>query len=136
MALLARYFQRRELFGDLDFSVMKEGKPDELFAAWLTLSETQRNTMDAEFRDIFDTSCEKGFRAMIDEAEFQMDEDEFTTWVEKFSGLPSHFDRAMLVYLDHNAYWKGATRFYHVSCGYAAIGASARTCRKKRQSNH
>ena len=32
-ALLARYFQRRKLFGDLDFSVMKEGKPDELFAA-------------------------------------------------------------------------------------------------------
>ncbi len=112
-ALLARYFQVLELFGDLDFSAMKEGKPDELFAAWLTLTEGQRNAMDAEFRGIFDMSCEKGFRAIIDEAEFQMDEDDFTAWVEKLSGLPSHYERAMLVYLDHNACWKGATRFYH-----------------------
>jgi hypothetical protein len=86
-ALLARYFQTHGLFGDLDFSAMKEGKPDALFEAWLTLSEAQRNTMDAEFRDIFEMSCEKGFRAIIDEAEFQMDEDEFTAWVEKLSRL-------------------------------------------------
>ena len=30
-ALLARYFNGRGLFGDMDFSAMKEGKPDELF---------------------------------------------------------------------------------------------------------
>lgn len=112
-AMLARYFQGRELFGDLDFSAMKEGKPDELFAAWLTLTEVQRNAMDAEFRGIFDISCGKGFRAIIDEAEFQMDEDDFTAWVEKLSAISGHFERAMLVYLDHNACWKGATRFYH-----------------------
>jgi len=112
-ALLARYFQARGLFNDLDFAAMKEGKPDELFAAWLTLMEGQRNAMDAEFRDIFEMSCEKGFRAIIDEAEFQMDEDEFTAWVEKLSALPNHYERAMLVFLDHNACWKGATRFYH-----------------------
>lgn len=111
--LLARYFQVRELFGDLDFSAMKEGKPDELFAVWLHLPEGQRNAMDAEFRDIFDMSCEKGFRAIIDEAEFQLGEDEFTAWVEKLSALPNHYERAMLVFLDHNACWKGATRFYH-----------------------
>ena len=57
-AMLARYFQGRELFGDLDFSAMKKGKPDELFAAWLTLMEGQRNKMDAEFRGIFEISCE------------------------------------------------------------------------------
>jgi hypothetical protein len=52
-ALLARYFQARGLFGDLDFSAMKETQPDELFAAWLHLADGQRNEMDAEFRDIF-----------------------------------------------------------------------------------
>ncbi len=31
--LLARYFERRGLFGDLDFSSMNEIQPDELFAA-------------------------------------------------------------------------------------------------------
>ncbi len=112
-ALLARYFQGRELFGDLDFSAMKEGKPDELFAAWLTLTEAQRNAMDAEFRDIFDMSCEKGFRAIIDEAEYQMDEDEYTAWVEKLSALPGHYERAMATFLDHKNFWKGATRLYH-----------------------
>ena len=112
-ALLARYFQRRGLFGDLDFSAMKEGKPDELFAAWLALPEVQRNVMDTEFRSIFDMSCEKGFRAIIDEAEFQLSGDEFTAWVEKLSALPSHYERAMLVFLDHNTCWKGATLFYH-----------------------
>jgi hypothetical protein len=68
-ALLARYFQARRLFGELDFSAMKETQPDELFAAWLDLSNSQRDEMDAEFPDIYELSCEKGFRAIIDEAD-------------------------------------------------------------------
>ena len=130
-ALLARYFHARGFFNDLDFAAMKEGKPDELFAAWLNLPEGQRNAMDTEFRDIFEMSCEKGFRAIIDEVEFHLDENDFTAWVEKLSALPSHFDRAMLVFLDHNFCWKGATRFImRIRC---LIGASARTCRTKRR---
>lgn len=46
---------------------MKEPQPDDLFAAWLALSGSQRNEMDAEFHDILELSCEKGFRAIIDE---------------------------------------------------------------------
>jgi hypothetical protein len=38
-ALLASYFQERGLFGDLDSGTMNEGKPGELFAAWLDLPE-------------------------------------------------------------------------------------------------
>jgi hypothetical protein len=48
-ALLARYFQGRGLCADLDFGAMKETKPDELFAAWLALSDDQRNEMGVEF---------------------------------------------------------------------------------------
>ena len=73
-ALIARYFQGRELFGNVDFAAMKEGKPDELFAAWLVLPDNQRNEMDAELRDIFEMSCAKGFQAIIDEASWQMRE--------------------------------------------------------------
>ena len=40
-ALLARYFQSRGMFDDLDFSTMKETQPDELFAAWLYLPATK-----------------------------------------------------------------------------------------------
>ena len=61
-ALLARYFQGRELFKDMDFTAMKEGKPDELFAAWLALPDEGRNQMDAEFRVvILNTSLNRTF---------------------------------------------------------------------------
>jgi len=73
-ALLARYFEAQGLFGHLDFAAMKEGKPDALFGDWLYLSEEQRNAVDAEFRDIFELSCEKGCRAFIEEARWQMRE--------------------------------------------------------------
>ncbi len=115
IALLARYFQALGLFNDLDFSAMKEGKPDELFTAWLTLTEAQRNKMDADFIGIFGMSCEKGFRAIIDEARHQLREtpEAITPFVEMLSALPGHFNRAMITFLDHNACWKGATRLYH-----------------------
>ena len=114
-ALLARYFQERELFGDMDFAAMKEGKPDELFKAWLALPDSQRNKMDTEFRDIFEMSCEKGFKAIIDEANWQMREtpDALQAFIEKLSALSNHYERAMVTFLDHNNLWKGATLFYH-----------------------
>ena len=71
-ALLARYFQGRGLFDELNFAAMKEAQPDGLFARWLALPDAQRNEMDAEFQDIFELSCEKGFRAIIDEAEWHL----------------------------------------------------------------
>ena len=112
-ALLARYVNTMGLFSDLNYAAMKEDKPDELFAAWLDLPDKQRNAMDAEFREIFEMSCEKGFRAVIDEAEFQLADDEFTAFVEKLSALPSHAERAMITFLDFNSSWKGANRFHH-----------------------
>lgn len=114
-SLLARYFEGRGLFGSIDFGTMKEGKPDELFTAWLELPDGQRNEMDAEFRDIFEMSCEKGFRAIIDEAIWQLrgDHDAFTGFVDKLSELSNHDARAMITFLDYNSFWRGATRFYH-----------------------
>lgn len=114
-ALLARYFQGRGLSDGLDFSAMKEGKRDVLFGAWMYLEEGQRNEMDAEFRDIFEMSCDKGFLAIIGEAPYQFREtpDAVTPFVEMLSAMPNHFERAMVTFLDHKNFWKGATRFYH-----------------------
>jgi hypothetical protein len=114
-ALLARYFQERGLFGDIDFAAMKEGRPDDLFNAWLALPDSQRNKMDAEFRDIFEMSCEKGCQAIIDEASWQMREtpDALSIFIEKLSTLSNHYERAMVTFLDHNVFWRGATLFYH-----------------------
>lgn len=114
-ALLARYFAERDLFGDVDFATLKETKPDALFEAWLALPEDQRKPMDAEFQDIFELSCEKGFRAIIDEASWQMQAkpEALTGFIESLSALPNHYHRAMVTYLDYPECWKGATRFYH-----------------------
>lgn len=72
---------------------MKETRPDELFEAWLALPEEQRHGMDAQFREIFDMSCEKGFRAILDEARWQMQAEQpeaLTEFVEILSALPNH----------------------------------------------
>lgn len=71
-ALLARYFREQGLFGDLDFTAMKEGSPDALFAAWLKRPDTERNTMEVEFREVFDLCCDKGFLAIHDEARWPL----------------------------------------------------------------
>jgi hypothetical protein len=113
--LLARYFLARALFGDLDFSALKETQPDELFAAWLTAADSQRHEMDAEFREIFELSDEKGFRAIIDETEWHLANDTGTLieFVEKLAELSNHFERAMVTFLDHKQFWKGATLSHH-----------------------
>ena len=97
-ALLARYFHKEGLFTELDFSTMKETKPDELFAAWLNLEETQRHKIDTFFYEIFDMSCEKGSLAIIDEASWQLQKNpaELNLFINNLSSLPNHFHRAML----------------------------------------
>ena len=114
-ALLARYFGARGLFGELDFTTMRETQPDSLLAAWLGLLEAQRNEIGAEFRDIFELSCERGFAAIRDEANWHLADDPaaLTSFIEKLADLASHFERAMITFLDHQAFWKGASLFYH-----------------------
>ena len=116
-ALLARYFKAKGVFTDLDFAVLPETKPVALFEAWLRLTQGQRNTMDAEFRDIFEISCEKGCRAILDEAQWHLakvtDPNAANTFTKKMAALVNHFERAMVTYLDHNLFWRGATHFYH-----------------------
>ena len=116
-ALLGRYFAARAVFGEFDFAAMPETRHDALFDAWLALPEAQRNAMDAEFRDIFEMGCEKGCRAILDEAQWHLAQDAdpnaANAFTEKLAALVNHFERAMVTYLDHQAFWRGATRFYH-----------------------
>ena len=113
--LLASYFHARGKFTELDFSAMKEAQPDELFRAWLDLPSGQRSELDAEFREVFELSCEKGFRAIIDEAEwhYRLDDVARSAFVEKLAKLSNHYERAMLTFLEHKGFWKGANLFYH-----------------------
>ncbi len=114
-ALLARFFHQQKLFETLDFSAMKETKPDELFEAWLALPDKVRNGIDTVFQEIFEMSCEKGFMAIIDEIHWQLQgmADKRTDLTQSLSALPNHYYRSMNTYLDYAEFWKGATRFYH-----------------------
>lgn len=57
-ARLARYFTMARAFQRPGPRGHEGGRPDELFSAWLYLAEEQRNTMDPEFRGIFELGCE------------------------------------------------------------------------------
>ena len=57
---------------DVAFSAMKERQPDELFAGWIGRPNAHRKEMDVEFRDIFELSCEKGLRAILDDVEWHI----------------------------------------------------------------
>jgi hypothetical protein len=113
--LLARYFGARGLFHDLGIGGMKESKPEALFSAWLELPENRRHAMDAEFAEIFEMSCEKGWVAIRDEAQWQMREDseKLDAFITSMANMAGHPHRAMLTFLNHLECWKGATRFYH-----------------------
>ena len=114
-ALLARYFQSKALFENLDFTSMKETKTDPLFESWLNLPDVLRNVLDAEMLEIFDICNEKGFLAILDEArwQFRNTPEKIPPLVDKLSAMSNHFERAMITFLDYNACWKGATRFHH-----------------------
>ena len=113
--LLARYFHARGVFADLDIAALPEPQPEELWAAWLTLDDTQRAAMDAAFQDIAALSGEKGYRAILDDAawHFATDPAAHTAFVEQLASLAHHGARAMTTFLDHPACWRRATRFFY-----------------------
>ena len=99
----------------MDFPALKESKPEPLFEAWLELPEGQRNAMDAEFREIHALSSERGWRAIRDEAQWQLrtTPEPLAQFMETLAALDSHDERAMVTFLDYPQFWKGATYFCH-----------------------
>jgi len=101
--LLARYSESRGLGSPLDLD------------AWLKLPEERQRTLEAEFREIFELSCEKGTWAILDEARcrWRDDPDGLTAFIETLSSQPSHAHRALSICLDDPECWRGATRVRH-----------------------
>lgn len=114
-ALLARYFHSRGLMLELDFAAMPEAKPEALFEAWVTLTDAQRSTAEADFRDITALCDRKGWLAIVDEARWQLEDrpDELQAFIDNLAALDDHHARAMVAFLDYPECWKGATRFHH-----------------------
>lgn len=114
-ALLKRYFANHDLFGDVDFEKMSETKPDALLEAWDALPDEKRTAIEPHFRQIFDLACGKGFLAIRDEAQHHLRDkpEEFSAFFERLAAMGSHYERAMVTFLDHAAYWPGAVHFCH-----------------------
>ena len=70
-------------------------------------------------------SCEKGFRAILDEAEWHLGRTRPRTrkFVEKLAALSNHFERAMVTFLDHNGVLEGSDSL--PSRGHTALLAQA-----------
>ncbi len=113
--LLGRYFETHGVLTEMDIAAMKETRIEALFAAWLELPEGQRRKMDADFSEIHALSCEKGWCAIRDEAQWQWghEPEAFTAFVERMGNLDGHFERAMVTFLEFQRFWKGATHFCH-----------------------
>lgn len=114
-ALLARYFERRGIAHGLDVAAMSEAKPDPWLTVWGEVPDANRSEMEADFREVHAMSSEKGAAAIYDELVWQMQAqpDAAQGTVDKLSALANHFERAMVVFLDHTTCWRGATRFNH-----------------------
>lgn len=116
--LLTRYFRGKGAGVGPDLAALENTTPKQLFEAWLLIPDEPRKGMDADFREIFELSCEKGFCAIRDEAEWQLltlarDPQAHAAFVDKLAGMSNHFERAMVTFLDHGLFWKAAALFYH-----------------------
>jgi hypothetical protein len=129
-ALLGRYFRERECNVELDVTLPKAELQKAIWDAWLMLPDEQRKAIDSDFHEISGMSCESGFRAIIDEAEWQFcaldgNPSAHVAFVETLSALPNHFERAMHAFLDHQRFWKGATP---IRCLSGASAEISRAC--------
>jgi len=99
--LLVRYFKGRGLFGELNFAEMSETGPEALLAAWGELPEHPPRELEAEFRQVFEMSSEKGIRTLLDEARRCWPEGsrELEGFIGTLSSQPGHFHRAMAALL-------------------------------------
>ncbi|MEF8766358.1 MAG: hypothetical protein ABTS16_12880 [Candidatus Accumulibacter phosphatis] len=112
-ALLARYFATHGVLTDFDLTAIKETRIDALFDAWMELPEAARVRLESDLREICDMACPVGTQAILDEAEFHLDDDKLANFRDGLMALPGHHERAMTVFLDHANLWRGATRFHH-----------------------
>jgi len=125
-ALLARYFAAKGLLADFDFAALRATRLDGLMEAWDSLSDEVRTAVEADFREIFEMSCDNGLRAIIAEAKWHLahasdpyaqdpeaPSDALGAFEAKLRALPCHFERAMVTFLDHQDLWYGATHFCH-----------------------
>lgn len=113
--LLKRYFEHQSVTLPPGHEQWHGTKPTEWLAFWGTLEPHQKTHFEADFREIYALSDEAGFKAMLDELEWQYQHhpEQKQEVIEALRQLESHYERVITAFLDHPICWKGANRFSH-----------------------
>ena len=112
-ALLARYFQGKGLFGELDFGAMKQTRPDALVAAWAALPDERCDALEAELSAVHTLSDAAGWQALQDAARDMLEADAAADFVAALAALEDHHAQAMTAFLDQPTLWPWAERYHH-----------------------
>jgi len=108
--LLARYFQEKHsVLQDIAFDKLRDTDVEPIFQAFTALPDDKQAEIEAECQDIDALACQGGVTALTDEAGFHQDK----TFPEAISKIDSFHGAVMWAFLDHPAYWAGATLFLH-----------------------
>ncbi len=108
-ALLARYFEAREVALDVDFGDLTETQVEPIFEAFTTLPVDQQADMEVDFQDINALATDGGIEALRNEAAFYDDE----AFPEAISTIDGYHAKAMWAFLHKPEYWKGASALLH-----------------------
>ena len=112
-ALLARYFQGKGLFEELDFGAMKQTRPDALVAAWAALPDERCDALEAELSAVHTLSDAAGWQALQDAARDMLEADAAAAFVAALAALEDHLAQAMTAFLDQPTLWLWAERYHH-----------------------
>lgn len=114
-AMLKRYFDKKGVLTQHDFSKVSETKIEPIYQAWLALPDAQRGEMERDFREIDALASEGGVKAIMDEAEWHGE-----NLAETLGALEDLHEKAFWVFLERPDYWPAASAF----CRADAISSS------------
>lgn len=108
--LLGRYFkEKHRILHEIPFEKLKENEIDTIFHAFTNLPPAMQTKIEAECQEIDEMACQGGVTALTDEAAFHQD----AAFPEGLSEIGGFHGKIMWAFLNHPAYWAGATLFLH-----------------------
>ena len=113
--MLQRLLHSKSHFMQFNFELKGKALIESFTDEWERLGDRDRTELEAEFRELHEMSCEKGWLAIKDEAESNpyFSGDELRAFKEKLSDLEGYFERAFATFLNFNDLWVGARHFCH-----------------------
>jgi hypothetical protein len=96
--ILKEYFHSKNLLQDIDFDNLGETDIDSIYAAMENLADKERNSIEADFRQINEMACEAGVRVLIEEAQSSFHNLQISGTL---GAMKNYYERAFWVFLNH-----------------------------------